>query len=54
MTEETRLALKRLNNDWQYFMIGLCAVIFLAGVAGAAAVSLYQQHGPSISCRILQ
>ena len=54
MTEETRLALKRLNNDWQYFMIGLCAIFAFAGVAGAAAVSLYQQHGPSISCSITQ
>lgn len=50
MSDETRAMLAKLNGPYINFMIGLCALIFFAACAGAAAWSLYQQHGPALSC----
>lgn len=48
MTRETRYMLKKFNRTYSAFFVGLMFLIGASAVAGAAAFSLYQQHGPAL------
>lgn len=49
MTRETRYMLNKLNRSYSAFLVGLMFYGFMAAVAGAAAVKLYEQHGGRIT-----
>jgi len=49
VTRETRYMLKKFNRSYSAFFAGLMFYGFLAAVAGAAALKLYQQHGGLIT-----
>ena len=51
LTEETRKILNRLNGDMAWTVYALLLLAFMMAVAGAAGLSLYQQHAPDLSCR---
>lgn len=51
MTEETRKILNRMNSDLMWTVYAVLLLAFFAACAGAAGLSLYQQHAPDISCR---